>query len=269
METMRRRSWWLIPILATMLTFSACSESTPEPAPTATSSPSATVEATPSEVEESGGLCANPLYPVAPAAKHAYLGRGGPVGDYTFTTTITEVRADGFTIVTEFDGVTVTQNWACSEAGLRALDYGGGPAGRVSVEGSEASYITREVEGLTLPHSVAAGNTWSQNFALTFTQSIPDLGEISADGTATQEYEALGLESVSVAAGTFEAMKVAVTTTLSFTMVIEEVEIPAAFTSSGYSWYAPGVGWIKSMDVSEIMGVTSESSVELQSYSLP
>ena len=86
----------------------------------------------PAEAEASGP-CANPYYPVQEGLSHSYLGISTD-SEFTFTTTITAVRADSFTLISEFDGVTVTQEWACTEDGLMALTYGGGAAAAASAD---------------------------------------------------------------------------------------------------------------------------------------
>jgi hypothetical protein len=68
-------------------------------------------------------LCDNIYYPVSEGVEHSYLGNGGPSGDFAFTTIVEDVREEGFTLVTLFDELTLTQQWACLAEGLVPLEY--------------------------------------------------------------------------------------------------------------------------------------------------
>jgi hypothetical protein len=232
----------------------------------------ASAEGEATAVAEAGvsGLCANTYYPVLEGASHSYVAAGGPGGDFAFTITVSAVREDGFTLTTESDGVTVTQEWACTEEGLVALTYGGGAAGAISVSGSEATYETSDVTGVTLPASIAVGDTWSQTFNITGTQTIPGMEEAATvDGSASASYEAIGEESVETEAGTFTALKVAVTNIIDLTVNVSGISSASLFTSTGHIWYVAGIGWVKSVDSVEIAGGAFETSIELSAYSLP
>ncbi len=215
------------------------------------------------------GLCANPYYPVIEGVSHNYHGVSTD-SEFTFTSTISGVREDGFTLTSEFDGVTVTQEWACTAEGLMALTYGGGAAAAVSVTGSEATYETSDVTGVTLPTSIAAGDAWSQTFVISGTQTIPGMEQAATvAGSASTSYAALGEESVDTEAGTFTAMKVAVTHVLDLTVTVNGISTASQFTSTGHTWYVAGIGWVKSVDNAEIAGVAIESAIELTAYSIP
>jgi hypothetical protein len=219
---------------------------------------------------EASGLCANSYYPVVEGANHSYVGTGGPDGDFAFTTMVSAVREDGFTLTSEFDEGTVTQEWSCTEEGLKALSYGGGTASAVSLAGVEATFETSDVTGLTIPASIANGDTWEQTFTVTGTQTMPGMEEAATlVGTASTSYAAIGEEAVETPAGTFSAMKVAVTHTIDLTLSISGISSASLFTSTGHVWYVAGIGWVKSVDSVEIAGGAYETSIELTAYSLP
>src|SRR5262245_18320786 len=97
-------------------------------APQATSTEIATEPPATLETENTpaprAGLCANAYYPVREGSTWSYKSMGGPTGEYSFTDTITAVRADGFTLSSQFGSLTRTQEWACKPEGLVALQLG-------------------------------------------------------------------------------------------------------------------------------------------------
>lgn len=215
------------------------------------------------------GLCANPYFPVVEGATWTYQGTDEFSGTYTFTSSRINVRPDGFTYSNEFTDLTQEQEWACTSEGLIALQFDRGAAGSVSMTESELRLETSDVEGITLPHEISAGDTWEQSFAVSGEQTIPGGILATSSGTVSVNSEALGEESVTVAAGEFNAMKIHIEFVIDMQMTMEDIVIPLLFESESTVWYALGVGWVKSEDRAEIDGVESLSSVELQSYFIP
>jgi hypothetical protein len=64
-------------------------------------------------------------------------------------------------------------------------------------------------------------------------------------------------------------MKVEVQTTININSTFQGVTVPVTFTGTTTSWYAQGVGWVKSISMSDFGGITSTDTIELQSYSIP
>jgi hypothetical protein len=73
------------------------------------------------------------------------------------------------------------------------------------------------------------------------------------------------LESVTVEAGTFDAMRVDCKTTMKITITMQETPIETALTLDGVSWYAQNIGMVKSTSTGE--GI--DSTIELVLYSIP
>ena len=90
-----------------------------------------------------------------------------------------------------------------------------------------------------------------------------------AEGDTIYNYTAIGVESVSVPAGTFEAMKVEVVTTVNINATFQGTTVPVTFTSTTTSWFAQGVGWVKSDSVSDFGDISTSESIELVSYNIP
>jgi hypothetical protein len=59
---------------------------------------------------------------VREGATWSYQGTSSLTEPYTFTDSISSVRADGFTLTTEFDELTRTQEWACKPDGIVAIE---------------------------------------------------------------------------------------------------------------------------------------------------
>jgi hypothetical protein len=77
------------------------------------------------------------------------------------------------------------------------------------------------------------------------------------------------MESVTVPAGTFDAMKVQVVTTFSASVSFQGLTVPVRFSSTTLSWYAAGTGWVKSESTGDLMGQAYTETLELQWYNIP
>lgn len=248
--------------LALMMILQACNlntlQGTETPIPTST----------PTQVQEPEGLCANPLFPVKLGATWTYSGMGSSAGDYSFTDTITDVREDGFTLASQFDGLTRTQEWACKPEGLASLTFGGGAAGGIITNGVQMELTTSNVQGINLPKTVNAGDQWPYSLDFEGSMQLSD-APVGAQGTATFDFNAVGVESVTVPAGTFNAMKIHVNMVLDMKITLSGFTTPVTFTSPADMWFAPGVGWVKAVSSGDLMGTSFDETIELQSYTIP
>jgi hypothetical protein len=234
--------------------------STDTPAIAATEAPT-----TSSNASAQGGQCANQYYPVRQGATWSYTSTGSPAGTYSFTDTITAVRSDGFTLTSQFKDLTRIQEWACKPEGLVALQLGGGA---LSTQNLKLQIDTQNASGVTYPPTINAGDQW--DYALDFTGKMDVAGNSgSATGNDKAHFKALGVESVTVPAGTFDAMKVQIDTTLDINVSIQGLSVPVAFTSSYNYWYAQNVGWVKASGTGSVSGQSFSENIELQSYNVP
>ena len=188
----------------------------------------------------------------------------------SFTTTITQVRSDGFTVATKFDDSTSTdQEWACKPEGLVALSLGTGQTALgLSLQGIKADLTASNPSGLTLPAKVEPGMKWPYGLDIEGTLSQ---GTLAADvkGTVSTAMQAVGTESVTVPAGTFDAMKIDTTSTITVSANYHGLTLPLTSTIDTIFWFAPGVGWIKSAETGEVLGTSLNSITELESYNIP
>lgn len=235
-------------------------------APTDAETPPGTESGDPSAA--GAALCTNPYYPVREGATWTYRSTGGPVGGYGFTDTITSVHADGFILTTQFDELTRTQEWACRAEGLVALQLGGTSAATLNSQDMQLTLDITNVSGVTFPANISPGDQWQH--ALEFTGTMNVAGqEIEAVGNAQSNFTAIGLESVTVPAGTFEALKIRVDSTINITGIFQGVSLPVTVSSPYDYWFVEDVGWVKASGTGAVDNETFTETIELQSYNIP
>lgn len=215
------------------------------------------------------GICENVYYPVHQGSMWFYKSTGSSYGDYEFTDTITSVRTDGYTLTSKYGELTRTQEWACKPEGLVALQLGGGPAGSVNTSGAQLDIKTQNASGVTYPKEMTPGSTWQHTLDYTGTMDIA--GETAqVTGSAISIFTAVGNENITIPSGTFDAIKIQVESTINITSTFQGVIVPPVTVSgSSTSWFAEGVGWIKSVSTSDFGGTLDTETIELQAYNIP
>jgi hypothetical protein len=93
--------------------------------------------------------------------------------------------------------------------------------------------------------------------------------EAEATGSVQISFNAVGNESVTVPAGTFEALKVEVDVALNLDATYEGITLPVSFTGDYTYWFAPNVGWVKASGTGNVLGNSFTDTTELQSYNIP
>ena len=272
----------ILSLLLTIIFLTACSSpatvSPTEPQPTETQAPQATpteIATEPPATSASGGtpaagegLCANAYYPVREGATWSYKSTGGPTGEYSFTDTITSVREDGFTLSSQFGDLTRTQEWACKPEGLVALQLGGTSAATLNSENMQLNLEVKNVSGVTYPSQINVGDQWQHNLDFEGKMTVANQ-EGSATGNAQTNFNALGNESVTVPAGTFDALKIQIDTTLNINVSVQAVSVPVKFSGSYKYWFVKDVGWVKASGTGSVSGTSFSETIELQSYNIP
>lgn len=215
------------------------------------------------------GLCDNPIYPVKQNATWTYFNTGGPNGNFSYTDTITEVRPDGFTLTSTFEGLTRTQNWACESGGLKALEYGGGPTAAITTQTANMEFNTLQVTGVSLPKEIVSGMQWLYSLTLEGSAVMPDGSQTNSSGTFSVTMQEMGNETVTVPAGTFETIKFQATITLDIVGEFQGIQVPMRITGSTITWFAPNVGQVKAISNSDFGGSPFTITTELQSYNIP
>lgn len=234
---------------------------TEPPAPTATLAPTPTPKPptpTPAPVTSSG--CDNRYYPVAPGLTWIYSA-GGPATS-TYTVTLENITDTSFTMVQTFDELTNTTNYECTREGIMAAQYGG-------LEMAEANIQieTLNGRGILIPADDAwrVGKTWDASYDLVGSLAAAEGMTGTITGTVAIANEIVAQEKVTVPAGTFDAFRVDATMTQTMVMSMGGIAAPQPFTIAidTSSWYAPGVGLVKS---ETDLGEGTMTTIELQSF---
>ncbi|HTP00737.1 MAG TPA: hypothetical protein VMJ64_05130 [Anaerolineales bacterium] len=254
----------LLASLAACGSIPAFGQVTPSGSSGAASSPSTDGQA------PAADLCANPLVPVKQGAIWSYVNTGVSSSPITLSTTITDVKPDGFTVATHFDdSITLDQDWACTPDGLLARSLGSGQTTLgLSLSDVTASFATSNAAGVTLPAHVKQGKTWMYGLDV-MGNIVRDNLSAELRGTVSTNLQELGTENVTVPAGTFSAMKISAVTTFNMNANYSGITIPISSSVNSTFWFAPGVGWVKSVQTGDLPGMAINSVTELQSYKLP
>lgn len=215
----------------------------------------------PAESSISSGACENPYYPVKAGVTWNYKLTGN-ISD-SITRSILTTDAAGFTDQDIFgNGITRQSQWQCDNGNLIALNAGEGVTSSVSSSNVSADFHTTELSGVTLPSTINAGDAWTQSMTIEGTESINGT-QIAAKNQTTNSCTAVGIESVTVTAGTFNAMRVDCSTTISITVGASET--PTSIVTNNSNWYAENVGLVKTTATGENLN----STTELVSYTIP
>ena len=274
------RIFLFIIVIASVILSACVSSSNPNPpaaqppaAATAASTP--TIEVQP-EVQvnevpantggssESSHACDNPYLPIVLGATWNYK-LTGPVPD-TFIHTILSMESNSFVEQDVFNaGVTRQGTWNCENGNLIALNPPGGASANVSTENNVAvDFETKDLSGVTLPAVINVGDTWSQSLTLEGTQTINGTA-YPASNQLTSDCKAIGLESVTVEAGTFDALRVECQTRMKLSLKLGDTPTENTINLTGTNWYVRDVGLVKTLTI----GFGVDSTVELLSYNIP
>jgi hypothetical protein len=211
---------------------------TPEPSPTPAPA-----------VKNANDQCDNPYYPVVDGATWTYTNNS--IGQFTHTLNVSDDQI--FTIQVISGDTTFNIEGQCTQDGVILMDNSLTTTAQSS-DGA-GTVTTTNQDGVTLPNDIQVGDDWSQ----TIEYSAGSGGETSFSGTIETSYKAVGYESVSVPAGTFEALKIVQTSSLS--MAGQNV-----MDTTSNLWYVQGVGNVKT---EQIVNQGDPFSSELVSYNIP
>lgn len=221
------------------------------------------VPATEVPANDATSTCTNPYLPVITGATWTYK-LTGPVSD-TFTRSIISVKADKFTDQDVFGtGVTRQGEWVCENGNLTALNPSDGGSATISTENVSIDFQTTASSGLTLPQTINAGDEWNQSTTLEGNQTINET-TMPVKNEFTNSCKAIGVESITVEAGTFDAMKVECQTVMNLTLTINDNPIQQTLTLNVTNWYVENIGLVKTISLSEGF----DSTIELTSYNIP
>ena len=217
----------------------------------------------------SSGTCDNQLYPVKQDATWTYASAGGPGGTFTYTDTVIDVHGGGFTVTSEFWDTTRTQEWSCQSDGLQALQIGSASAAGISTQGITAEFVASDVTGVSLPREITQGMQWQYGLKMQGTMAMPGEQQSPANGTYSVVMQEMGWESITVPAGTFNAVRLQANSSVDIMTDFQGIQVPVKYSGVSLLWYAPGVGFIKSVENGDFSGTAFSITTELQSYNIP
>jgi hypothetical protein len=122
--------------------------------------------------------------------------------------------------------------------------------------------------GVIFPSQINPGDRWQHTLDFTGDVSVMN-EEAEATGTAQMSFTAIGEESVTVPAGTFEALKIQIDTMLNIEASYEGITLPVTFSGVYTYWFVQDVGWVKATGSGNLLSMSFTETTELQSYSIP
>lgn len=223
----------------------------PSPTPTQVAASNVTVE-TPTSIPEpeiSGGLCDNPYYPVVDGASWVYDMEDQPQVVHTMS-----VEEEGkFKIgIVDADSAAVLEG-ECTQEGIIIMNRG--MEGSFFSESGSSSTTSTSRTGVTLPNDLKVGSTWTETVDI-----VADGGEDgeTLNASIIVNYNAVGVETITVPAGTFEALRIEQNGSMN--MMGQEI------LTQGTLWYAQGVGSVKSESG---LAAGEQFLIQLVSYDIP
>lgn len=212
--------------------------------------------------------CGNPYYPFKPGLTIAYTVTPPVPGDSDHTVRIDKVIGNTASIHTEIDdGVSTDMEAECTNGSIvmkGSLDSG--PVGK----GAKYKVTVITSTGMFMPADVHVGSTWknsgtSRMEEISGTEPAPDSGVLVV--TSTEQGRAVSEESVTVPAGTFQALKVELTSTsiMDYSDSSAYSNLPPGTKSSSTleqtwistEWWVKGIGMVKSTTKSEDRSATT------------
>ncbi len=240
---------------------------TPTPPPAATNPGAGPTVVLPTAIPSDP--CVNAYYPVKLNATWFYNSSGSPSGPYQLLDTITEVRPDGFTLTSQFRDKPTIQPWACRSEGLAATQMAINNATSVLAFEKFNSLAATNVSGVNIPVTIAPGMEWSYAFDVSGVENKPDGSGGAMTGRVASTYSAGNKESVTVPAGTFEAIPIEVNTVIDFTVATQSGTVKLSINSTYTYWFAAGVGWVKATGSGRLGGQEYFETILLNSYTIP
>ncbi len=212
---------------------------------------------------QAANLCQNSFHPVSPNAQWTYTitGLGGDPNGLPYNMTITNITPNSFTEHRQFPDGAADTNWVCTPDGLAAtqpIDVTTAGRGTVQVQ-------TQQYSGVTLPpvERWTTGATWTNSYRVKG-QMQTAIMAMSGDATIDVQNKIAGKESVVVAAGTYDALRVDSTAPAQLSLSLGIFGVPMTFNLVGSSWYVQDIGLVKSTLV--VQGQPISITTELTSF---
>jgi hypothetical protein len=203
--------------------------------------------------------CDHPYFPLRSGSSWTYSTPGGNMTWSVGSAGGSNDSADA-TMEIAMAEVSFTVHWSCSSAGIVSYDFA---SLNVASLGNIANLEVVDSSGafLAAPDLLTPGYSWPNNYSLVMHVSQEGF---SADMTTavSETWTVVGVENVTVPAGTFEALRVDGNENITMTGMGQDVNFSVNVTY----WYAKGIGIVRyTSSTSE--GTSSEG--DLTSYAVP
>lgn len=190
--------------------------------------------------------CDHPFFPVREGWVWSYR---SSVDNSTYTVSIANVSTSGFTQRQTFKNFSLESRWTCDSKGLAQPEYIQ-PQGK---QGVQMNLKTRKASGVVIPQVMRVGATWNYSYEVSGDMKQQNM-TMQVEQSIRTTNKVIGQESVTVPAGRFIAFKVESIMTIRGSMKVGGNNIPINTTLKTLSWYAQGVGLVRS----QLEGGTTE-----------
>ena len=251
------------------VSLSACGgKPTPDAAPTDLPAPTSEAAA-PTAVPVDP--CGNLFFPVKNKTVFNYTSSGSPAGVYSFRNVIGNTQAGGFTLTTKYKKLSLPQTWECKPEGMLAGGLGFTDAASSLALEQFTNLTASNITGISLPANLAPGMEWNYSLDLQGAERVKEGQPAgSMTGRTSIAFKAGNTDSVTVPAGTFDAIAIQVTAVNEFQVLSASGETKKVTAHTTYTvWYAPGIGWIKSNGSGNLNGQAYFETIVLESYTIP
>ena len=196
-------------------------------------------------------------YPAVPGATWTYS-----MGSENYTQTIVDVTADSMIMRMEFPGQEPMEfSYECTEGGMIQIGGMDDVLSGMDVDMNMDMEIV-SMEGLTYPNDLVAGTQWDSEMVMKMDMTMEGM-VVDSTTTVTSSSTAVAVESVTVPAGTFDAMRINAQTEIAMAMTMMGMSMPLpGFSTTSDTWLAEGIGMVLTVD-------EDGSRTELLSYSIP
>jgi hypothetical protein len=191
----------------------------------------------------SPAACPNPYFPLEDGLKLTY--RAGKSSEMVLSTTDVTPVPEGLkgTVAVKLKSREGQTEATCTSEGIRT-GLGGLEGTLLSASGMDVQVVSAEGVAVPAPATMVPGGTWKNSLSVKLQPPAGKTGGIRPTIATTFDKEAtvVGEEEVTVAAGTFKALKVKNITTARSSSA--RAGSPGRSMES-FIWFAPGVGIIK------------------------
>ncbi len=203
--------------------------------------------------------CDHPYFPLRTGASWTYAGTDG-TSTWSIPSASGSAGSAEATMDISMSAGTMTVHWTCGSEGIVSYDFGNFSS---PTFGQVASLKVVDSSGTFLPPAdrLTPGSSWPTNFTLVMSASAQGFS-MEVNSKTSETWTAVGTETVSVPAGTFEALRVDGTSTSSFSGMT--VAVPVSTVNMSY-WYAKGVGIVRYTYATDQVN----GGADLTAYSVP